>query len=56
MMITAMCAAACFAESVEPWARHVIDNTSRGADGDLDVLTCEERANLGVIWYENPTR
>ncbi len=26
------------------------------ADGDLDVLTCEERVNLGVIWYENPTR
>ena len=26
------------------------------ADGDLDVLTCEERANLGVIWYENPLR
>lgn len=25
------------------------------ADGDLDVITCEERANLGVIWYENPT-
>lgn len=25
-------------------------------DGDLDVLTCEERENLGVIWYENPTR
>lgn len=27
-------------------------------DGDLDVLTCEERHNnkgLGVIWYENPT-
>ena len=23
-------------------------------DGDLDVLTCEERASLGVIWYENP--
>jgi len=23
-------------------------------DGDLDVLTCEESANLGVIWYENP--
>jgi len=22
-------------------------------DGDLDVITCEERANLGVIWYEN---
>lgn len=25
-------------------------------DGDLDVITCEERENLGVIWYENPTR
>jgi len=24
-------------------------------DGDLDVLTCEERDNLGVIWYENPS-
>ncbi|MGH9341916.1 MAG: alpha/beta fold hydrolase [Acidobacteriota bacterium] len=24
-------------------------------DGDLDVLTCEEQDNLGVIWYENPT-
>jgi hypothetical protein len=23
------------------------------ADGDLDVVTCEERENLGVIWYEN---
>jgi hypothetical protein len=23
-------------------------------DGDLDVLTCEERERLGVIWYENP--
>jgi hypothetical protein len=23
-------------------------------DGDLDVLTCEETANLGVIWHENP--
>lgn len=23
-------------------------------DGDLDLLTCEERENLGVIWYENP--
>ncbi len=23
-------------------------------DGDLDLLTCEERKNLGVIWYENP--
>jgi hypothetical protein len=25
-------------------------------DGDLDVLTCEERDLLGVIWYENPHR
>lgn len=25
-------------------------------DGDLDVITCEEAENLGVIWYENPTR
>lgn len=25
------------------------------ADTDLDVVTCEERTNLGVIWYENPT-
>ena len=24
------------------------------ADGDLDVLTCEDRDDLGVIWYENP--
>ncbi|MDA7905622.1 VCBS repeat-containing protein [Mariniblastus sp.] len=23
-------------------------------DGDLDVLTCEERKQLGVVWYENP--
>lgn len=23
-------------------------------DGDLDVVTCEESENLGVIWYENP--
>ena len=26
------------------------------ADGDLDVLTCEEAENLGVIWYENPVQ
>ena len=23
-------------------------------DGDQDVITCEERENLGVVWYENP--
>jgi len=26
------------------------------ADGDLDVLTCEEAHNLGILWYENPHR
>jgi hypothetical protein len=26
------------------------------ADGDLDVLTCEEVDQLGVFWYENPTK
>jgi len=25
-------------------------------DGDLDVMTCEERDNLGVFWFENPAR
>jgi hypothetical protein len=25
-------------------------------DGDLDIITCEERHNLGVVWYENPTK
>ncbi|MCD0458504.1 FG-GAP repeat domain-containing protein [Roseiconus lacunae] len=24
------------------------------ADGDLDAMTCEERQNFGVVWYENP--
>lgn len=23
-------------------------------DGDLDLMTCEERQLLGVVWYENP--
>ena len=23
-------------------------------DGHQDILTCEERRNLGVVWYENP--
>lgn len=26
------------------------------ADGDLDLMTCEERENLGVFWYENPAK
>jgi hypothetical protein len=25
-------------------------------DGDLDAMTCEERDNLGVFWYENPLK
>lgn len=25
-------------------------------DGDLDVITCEEIDQLGVVWYENPAR
>jgi len=25
-------------------------------DGDLDLITTEETENLGVIWYENPTK
>jgi len=26
------------------------------ADGDRDLITCEERDNLGVVWYENPAK
>lgn len=25
------------------------------SDGDLDLFSCEERDQLGVFWYENPT-
>lgn len=25
-------------------------------DGDLDVLTCEETAGLGIVWCENPAK
>ena len=25
-------------------------------DGDLDLMTCEERFGLGVCWFENPAR
>ena len=50
------------------WTLHDISSTKEGIkfdliqmidldqDGDLDLITCEERDNLGVIWYENPTR
>lgn len=48
------------------WKFHDISGKSQGIkydriemidldqDGDLDLMTCEERDNLGVIWYENP--
>jgi len=32
----------------------LIQTLDLDADGDLDVLTCEERDQLGVVWYENP--
>jgi hypothetical protein len=32
----------------------LVQSLDLDADGDLDVLTCEERDQLGVIWYENP--
>ncbi len=32
----------------------LIQTSDIDGDGDLDVMTCEERENLGVIWYENP--
>jgi hypothetical protein len=53
--------------TADPWRTHDISGTEAGTkfdrielldldqDGDLDLLTCEERDNLGVIWYENPT-
>ncbi len=34
----------------------LIELIDLNGDGWLDVLTCEERDNLGVIWYENPAR
>lgn len=48
----------------KPWIAHEISGTEGtkfdlvelvdiDKDGDLDVLTCEEREGLGVIWYEN---
>ena len=54
----------------DEWTTHKV-STDRGikfdrielldldGDGDLDILTCEERegnGGLGVIWYENPLR
>lgn len=48
-----------------PWKQHTLggpeglkydlmQTLDLDGDGDLDVITCEERDQLGVIWYENP--
>ncbi len=48
-----------------PWKQHslggpegvkfdLIQLLDLDGDGDLDVITCEERDQLGVVWYENP--
>lgn len=48
-----------------PWKQHTLGGPEGlkfdlmqaldlDADGDLDIITCEERDQLGVIWYENP--
>jgi hypothetical protein len=50
-----------------PWKQHTLGGAEGvkfdlmqtldlDGDGDRDVLTCEERDRLGVIWYENPSR
>lgn len=50
-----------------PWKQHTLggpeglkydlmQTLDLDGDGDLDVVTCEERDQLGVIWYENPQR
>lgn len=50
-----------------PWKQHtlggpeglkfdLIQTLDLDGDGDLDVITCEERDQLGVVWYENPHR
>lgn len=44
---------------IDPTPRVKFDRLERidlDGDGDLDLVTCEERQNLGVVWYENPGR
>ncbi len=58
-----------FEQTEQRWVAHQISGKAEGIkydriemldlddDGDLDLLTCEEReggVGLGVIWYENP--
>ena len=50
------------------WMYHNVSGAKKGVkfdrielvdldgDSDLDLMTCEERDNLGVIWYENPVQ
>lgn len=46
-----------FAISGEPGVKFdLVQLIDLDGDGDLDVLTCEEADELGVIWYENPGR
>ena len=50
-----------------PWLQHTLGGPEGlkfdlmqaldlDGDGDVDVITCEERDQLGVVWYENPQR
>lgn len=50
-----------------PWKQHTLggpeglkydlmQTLDLDGDGDLDIITCEERDQLGVVWYENPHR
>ena len=33
----------------------LIQTLDLDGDGDLEIITCEERENLGIFWYENPS-
>jgi hypothetical protein len=34
----------------------IIQLVDLDGDGDLDIITTDERSSLGVIWWENPTK